>query len=359
MTLINLIGCLEGNYTGYGVYTRGLWTALQRYGARDLEFIFTEFRQADELHRNIEKTKNYAGDVKNIWLQVGPSNQILDLFKGEKIAYTMYEASALPSGWVSGLNAVDRVFTPSSWGRDVMVANGVQSEKVDVVPGGVDAETFHIWGPRLNLPAEQFKFLMVGKYETRKGYDETLLAFKDVFGDDPSVLLLIKATSFVDQAAVDKIKSKINAIGIPQVKLVDGALEGELMGALYRSCDCLIYPSRGEGWGLPLIEAMSSGLPVITTNCSGHSEFLAPFPGRFQEIQCSLGPLEAEDHTKWYSYDHGPGDWYIPSYQSLCENLRSAFNWSKSVDRKALSLDVMKHFSWDVAARHMITMLVQ
>lgn len=358
MTLVNIIGCLEGNYTGYGIYTRGLWTALQRYRSPNLDFLFTEFRNPGELSNNIERVRSHGGDVKNVWLQVGPGNQVLNLFAGEKIAYTMYEASALPLGWAAGLNALDRVFTPSQWGKTIMAQNGVDAARIQVVPGGVDAETFNFWGPKINLPEDKFKFLMVGKYEVRKGYDEALCAFKEAFGEDMSVMLLLKATSFVDKEAVDQIRKKISDIGVPQAKLVDGALQAQLMGALYRSCDCLIYPSRGEGWGLPLIEAMASGLPVLTTNCSGHSEFLKPFEGRFGEIECDLAPLVALDHTKWYQYEAGPGDWYIPNLKSLTLGLQKARCGGLTLSPNELALDVMSRFSWDSAAQRFLATLL-
>jgi glycosyltransferase involved in cell wall biosynthesis len=354
MTLVHIIGCIEGNYTGYGVYTRGLWEALQRYKAPNLEFKFTEFRDSASFSQAIRDVGEYKGAVKNIWLQVGPGDQFLKYFSGEKISYTMYEASELPSGWSEGLNRADRVFTPSVWGKEVMQRNGVQNDKIFVVPGGVDAEAFNFWGPQLDLPKEPFKFLMVGKYEVRKGYDETLRAFKETFNDDPNVLLLLKATSFVDGDAVKQIQMKIAELGVSQAKLVDGAIKTHLMAALYRSCDCLIFPSRGEGWGLPLIEAMAAGLPVLTTNCSGQSEFLRDFKGRFGEIKADLKPLVAADHTKWYEYDAGPGDWYVPNYASLKKGLRRAYEGKIAPDAKALAVDVMNRYSWDSAAQRFL-----
>lgn len=354
MTLIHIIGCMEGNLTGYGVYTRGLWRALQRYQAPNLRFLFTEFRNPAEVNDHIREVKDYPGHVINIWLQVGPGETVLPYFRGEKISYTMYEANVLPSGWRNGLNAADRVFTPSEWGRDVMVANGVDVSKIQVVAGGVDAEAFNFWGPKLDFAPEPFKFLMVGKYETRKGYDEALRAFKDVFGNDPNVMLLIKATSFVDNDAVENVRKKIDEIGVSQAHLVDGAIQTPLMAALYRTCDCLIYPSRGEGWGLPLIEAMASGLPVLTTNCSGHSEFLRDFKGRFGEIKSELQPLVAPDHTKWYQYDAGPGEWYVPDFKSLKLGLKKAYERKICPDNRALALDVMSRYSWDAVAQRFL-----
>ena len=46
------------------------------------------------------------------------------------------------------------------------------------------------------------------------------------------------------------------------------------MPALYRAADCFVLPTRGEGFGRPLLEAMAAGVPVIATRWGGHTDFL-------------------------------------------------------------------------------------
>ena len=48
------------------------------------------------------------------------------------------------------------------------------------------------------------------------------------------------------------------------------------LGVLYRSSDCFVLPTRGEGWGLPIIEAMACGVPVIATSWSAQCDFMTP-----------------------------------------------------------------------------------
>ena len=58
--------------------------------------------------------------------------------------------------------------------------------------------------------------------------------------------------------------------------IVTGVLTGDELAALYRLADAFVFPSLKEGWGLVLLEAIASGLPVITSNQPPFTEFLSP-----------------------------------------------------------------------------------
>jgi glycosyltransferase involved in cell wall biosynthesis len=62
----------------------------------------------------------------------------------------------------------------------------------------------------------------------------------------------------------------------PRIEILNSHLSSEELLLFYRSCDAFVLPTHAEGWGLPTHEAMAMGLPVVTTNWGGSTEFLNP-----------------------------------------------------------------------------------
>ena len=348
MLLINLIGSIAGNLTGYGALTRGFWRALQAYRSDKLVCLFTEHRKPGEIERQAEKCRQFPGRVINIWLQVGPGTPVLAQFPGEKISYTMFETDTLPDGWAKGLARSDRVFTPSAWGRQVMIHAGIDPGRIHVVPGGIERTVFTPWGPRQpQFAAGTFKFLMIGAFQTRKGYPELFAAFRQAFGNRSDVELIIKADSHDNAGAIGRIQAEMGANAPRQLRTVEGSPGDAGMAALYRSCDCFVFPSRGEGFGLPLVEAMACGLPVIATPCSGHSQVLDAFAGRYFPIDVALVTVRAPDFLQWYRWRNGPGSWFEPSVDSLAGAMQRAAAGPIPWDSRAMALEVRQKFSWE------------
>ena len=355
MLLINLIGYHEGNMTGYGVATRYFWKAMEKLSWDGCKFLLTDLRHPAQVESNIFSCRQFTGKIINIWLQVGPGVETLARFPGEKIAYTMFETDTLPMGWVEGLNQADRVFTPSTWGRQIMIDCGVDFSKIQVIPLGVDGSIYNPWGGKLaQLNTPTFKFLMVGRYESRKGYNELFSAFAKAFSQRMDVELLVKANSFIDSVSTQQIRALAHQFGLTNVRFIEGAVDEPTMAALYRSCDCFVFPSKGEGWGLPLIEAMACGLPVISTYCSGHSEYLSKFRGRFQEIDAAYKEVDTKDFDRFYRFESDPGKWYIPFPDSIASAMQKLVEKKMIINTEELAMDVIKYYSWEQAAHTMM-----
>jgi glycosyltransferase involved in cell wall biosynthesis len=102
--------------------------------------------------------------------------------------------------------------------------------------------------------------LYVGAAERRKGFDTLLAAMARVVRERPDLKLV--ATTRLDGWAIPA--------GVRVVEL--GYVEDAVLGALYRSCALLAFPSRYEGFGLPVLEAMSYGAPVVASSASAVPE---------------------------------------------------------------------------------------
>jgi glycosyltransferase involved in cell wall biosynthesis len=198
---------------------------------------------------------------------------------GAWVAVQPWEFGGLPDSWIVPLrDEVDEVWCYSTYVRDVYLRSGVPGHKLHIVPCGVDTTLFHPAGVRSSLPtSKSFKFLFVGGTIPRKGIDVLLSAYTAAFGPDDDVCLVIKSTGSTDSyrtsAVDDRIRSLAEDPRLPAIHLLDDELSDEDLAALFRSCDALVHPYRGEGFALPVAEAMASGLPVVVTARGACADF--------------------------------------------------------------------------------------
>jgi FkbM family methyltransferase len=205
------------------------------------------------------------------------------------VIFQPWEYGSIPTAWLAPLrDGADEVWVPSSFVRDSFIKSGVPAGKVQVIPLGVDADAFKPGLDPLPLPTtKSFKFLYVGGSIHRKGIDVLLRAYARTFEHSSDVTLVIKdlgvGTFYAGQTSEQLISAFRSNLEHPEVIYLDGSLPEEDMPRLYCACDCLVAPYRGEGFGLPVAEAMSCGLPVIVTGhgaaldfCDDETAYLIP-----------------------------------------------------------------------------------
>ncbi len=120
-------------------------------------------------------------------------------------------------------------------------------------------------------------YLTVGGIEPRKNSLNILKAFAQVLQDLPEAQLAIAggATLFDYQDYRDQFMALVVELGIADSLIITGVLTDGELAALYRCADAFVFPSQKEGWGLVIMEAIASGIPVITSNCLPFTEFLS------------------------------------------------------------------------------------
>lgn len=186
-----------------------------------------------------------------------------------------WEESGLPWPWVEQFNTnLQLVTTVSRFVAKVLVDNGVRVP-ITVVGNGAD----HLDGVEpvplaSSLGSNSFRVLHVSSGFPRKGIDVLLSAWSLAFNEHDDTTLVIK--TFANEH--NRVKEQVEAFRekhphAAEVVTIDEDLSPGQMAHLYRSCQALVAPSRGEGFGLPAAEAMVHGVPVIATGHGGMMEF--------------------------------------------------------------------------------------
>lgn len=345
---IRLIG--KRNELGIGIHYANFADAIrqmQSIGNLVDEIDFTDHAQMEQAIQSSQ-----PGDVNISFLAAN----IHEFFQGYNIQWIVFESTKVPEHIMSVLRPADQVWVPSSWGQEVLVANGIPASKICVVPEGVNSQLFHAYR-RIKWTADRpFRFLSVGKYEQRKSFDETLEAFAQTFGNTAGIELVIKSNYFTNhEQKAQALQKKILELGLTNVTVLWGQMQASEIAELYRSCDAFVFPTKGEGWGLPLIEAAASGLPIITVPYSGHTEFVQHIANSVVGVSYVMTDIACPEYQAYYpDINSNWGQWARPdvysisnAFQTVCreydtlysnaqknsEIIRDRFNWQKSVDR--------------------------
>ena len=111
--------------------------------------------------------------------------------------------------------------------------------------------------------------LSVGGLTPRKGYDVLARAVAQLGNDCPAVTVVGP-----DWWRADEVRAEVNTIANGKVQFA-GAVSDAALAGLYRGATAFVFPSRAEGFGMPVLEAMGHGLPVVASNLASLREITA------------------------------------------------------------------------------------
>jgi glycosyltransferase involved in cell wall biosynthesis len=337
---IRLIGIR--NALGVGVHYANISNALQRvYGIGPcIEEVDSTSQQA----LLQAASQSQAEDINICFVSIPLQHH----FRGTNIQWIVFESTRVPEIVMSTMLTADLVWVPSEWGRQTLIANGLDPTRCDVVPEGVNTELYHPWHSK--AATDPLRFLLVGKFEQRKSQLETLLAWANVFGADSGAELTIKTNHFVNvEGKQQSLDNFLTSLNLTNVKPIWDTQSIDQIVELYRSHHVFVLPTKGEGWGLPLIEAAAAGMPIITTMYSGHTEFLQHIESSVVPVNFILEDIGCSEFQAFYpTADGNFGQWAVPTFDSLVSAFATArHNYVALKQHAVVNAEIIRRdFSW-------------
>jgi glycosyltransferase involved in cell wall biosynthesis len=265
------------SFTGYsgsalafvlGLDQRGVAVRpLYLYGAD-----YDEQLAAGRMHPEISRLQQVPLNLAGPQVVYAPGDRFSKNSGAYRIGYTMLESDRLPPDWVHQANQLDEIWTPSTWGAGVFLASGI-TRPIHVVPLGIDPQQYRPAESPKRLP-DRTVFLSIFEWSKRKGYDLLLRAYRAAFRANDPVQLILKIDHHAPGNPIREIESLLGSSAAPVALLYNQGLPATRLAELYQLADCFVLPSRGEGWGMPILEAMACGVPAIATNWSAPTMFL-------------------------------------------------------------------------------------
>jgi glycosyltransferase involved in cell wall biosynthesis/GT2 family glycosyltransferase/tetratricopeptide (TPR) repeat protein/ADP-heptose:LPS heptosyltransferase len=275
--------------------------------------------------------------------------------EGRWIMIQPWEFGSLPKKWIKIMKEqVDEIWVPSSFVRETFIQSGISPNRVQVIPNGINPKLFNPRIPPRNLGTiKRFKFLFVGGTIWRKGIDLLLEAYSETFSNKDDVSLVIKdmgGNSFYQgQTSCEMIKKIQSKPASPEIIYFTEDLPPTQMGTLYNACNCLVHPYRGEGFGLPIAEAMACGLPVIVTGAGACLDFCNPSVAYLLPAQKRVFPQRRIDDMETIDFPYI----YEPDRKVLAETMRRIYE--NPVESKDIGTQARRHivsnFTWSRGAK--------
>ena len=344
---LNLIAPI--NQLGYGVAGINTLKALQEEGVNVSFFpigqpqVVTQ-EDAEAVKRGMESAKLFdpTAPCVRMWHQHDMAQFV---GRGKHIGFPIFELDTFNELEKHHLNSCDELMVCSRWAKGV--TETVVDCNVNVVPLGVD---MNIFKPAPARTDDKVIFFNCGKWEVRKGHDILIEAFRKVAEEHNNVELWMMCTNpFNSPEEENRWRQLYNH---PQVRLIPRAETQAEVYNIMSQVSCGVFPSRGEGWNLELLEMMAVGKHVIATNYSAHTEFCT-------EENCGLVPISDTEPAfdgKWF---FGQGNWAaINAFEikSLVQNMKNIASKGNGEVNEA-GIRTAKTFSWHNTAREIIKCL--
>jgi len=231
---------------------------LRNYDRSRFSQVWTQsYKRLESLQKNITNENSIR-----IFHTIPPRQNFAEKRK-KNISFGIFESHPAPQSWVNQLNQNDSVVVASEYNKHVLEDAGV------TVPIFVINHTLRHDFTSNVQKKDRFTFLYVGSWRERKNVKNLLKAWKIFSRTHKNVRLAIKTDKiFLAQKFAKELE-------VNNVIWLDHKMTDQQLKDLFKKYHCLLYPSMGEGFGLPVMFSLAMGVPVIAPNHTGLSEFVA------------------------------------------------------------------------------------
>jgi len=386
-----VISCPIDTYSGYGARSRDIVKAIiemdkydvkilsQRWGATPFGFI--KDHPEWEFLTNLILTSPQLPAQPEIWMQITVPNEFQPVGKFNIGCTAGIETTIAPAEWVEGCSRMNLILGSSE--HTIKVLKESKFEKRDqqtnqvvgtiewkgdgeVVFEGINSDVYKPVKSTFDLSnvKEDFAYLFVGHWmqgqlgEDRKNVGLLVKAFYETFKNKSKKPALILKTTQVGASYMDRdelikkiklIRGTVKSNNLPNIYLLHGEFTDAEMNEIYNhsKVKAMVNLTKGEGFGRPLLEFSLVNKPIITTNWSGHIDYLNPefvtlLPGELTNVHPSAANNMLLAESQWFSVDTGHVGHYLKdvfeNYKGYAENAkRQGFQ-----SRTKFSYDAMK-----------------
>jgi glycosyltransferase involved in cell wall biosynthesis len=386
-----VISCPIDTYSGYGARSRDIVKAIieldkyevkvlsQRWGSTPKGFI-KENQEWEFLTKHLLNSPQLPAQPE-IWMQITVPNEFQQVGKYNIGCTAGIETTISPAEWIEGCNRMNLILGSSE--HTIKVLKESKFEKRDqqtnqtvgyvewkgdseVIFEGANTEVYKPIKSTFDLSniKEEFAYLFVGHWmqgqlgEDRKNVGLLVKAFYETFKNKSKKPALILKTSTVGSSYMDRdelikrirmIKDTVNSTNLPNVYLLHGEFTDAEINEIYNhsKVKAMVNLTKGEGFGRPLLEFSLTNKPIITTNWSGHTDYLNPefvtlLPGAMNKVHPSAANNMLLADAEWFNVDYGQAGYYLKdmfeNYKGYAENAkRQGFQ-----SRTKFSFDNMK-----------------
>jgi glycosyltransferase involved in cell wall biosynthesis len=305
--------------------------------------LYEELSQFD--WRNKDENLKWSQPCLKIWHQNGLHESV---GRGEKVGFPIFELNQFTKEEKMSMKACHQLVVCSKWAKDIVEDQIGTTPKV--IPLGIDRSIFN---ENNNVRRKPTIFFNCGKWEIRKGHDIIRQCFDKAFNKEDNVeLWMMCENPFLGEKNNDWINYYKQSPIANKIRFIPRQKYHRDVYNIMRQVDVGVFPVRAEGWNLELLELLSCGKHVITTDYSGHTEFT----NRNNSYIVETDKLVSAQDGIWF---HGQGEWAElgkDQEDQIVNHMRETHRLKQDseLELNLAGIETAIKFSWENTAREIL-----